>query len=299
MSPFRWSCGILLLLGWVTGWGAETVTVATYNIENYGPANRMTAAGFRPDYPKPEAEKAALRQVMRGMNVDLLVLQEMGGQPYLDELRRDLKSEGLDYAHAVLASAADADRHVAIMSKRPLREVITHTDLTFSYLGGRETVKRGLLEATINTAAGPVTIFAVHLKSRLTERPEDPQSARRRGAEASAVRDRVLKKFPVPGQGAYLVLGDCNDTRTSLALTHLQKRGRTVVASLLPAADSRGERWTHAFRREESYSRADYILVSPGLRPKVAGAAARIYDGDGVSQASDHRPVVVTLELGP
>jgi len=184
MSPFRWSCGILLLLGWVTGWGAETVTVATYNIENYGPANRMTAAGFRPDYPKPEAEKAALRQVMRGMNVDLLVLQEMGGQPYLDELRRDLKSEGLDYAHAVLASAADADRHVAIMSKRPLREVITHTDLTFSYLGGRETVKRGLLEATINTAAGPVTIFAVHLKSRLTERPEDPQSARRRGAEA-------------------------------------------------------------------------------------------------------------------
>ena len=70
---------------------AETLTVATYNIENYGPANRMTEAGFRKDYPKPEAEKRALRAVIRALHADVLVLQEMGGQPYLDELRRDLK----------------------------------------------------------------------------------------------------------------------------------------------------------------------------------------------------------------
>lgn len=87
---------------------AESLTVATYNIENYGPADRMTDAGFRKDYPKPEGEKRALRAVIRALNADILVLQEMGGQPYLDELRRDLKSEGLDYPHAALATAAES-----------------------------------------------------------------------------------------------------------------------------------------------------------------------------------------------
>lgn len=73
---------------------AETLTLATYNVENYGPAKRVTEAGYRKDYPKPEAEKAALRTVLRGINADVLVLQEMGGAVYLEELRRDLKAEG-------------------------------------------------------------------------------------------------------------------------------------------------------------------------------------------------------------
>ncbi|HUR56503.1 MAG TPA: endonuclease/exonuclease/phosphatase family protein, partial [Opitutaceae bacterium] len=87
------------------------------------------------------------------------------------------------------------------------------------------------------------------------------------------------------------------DGKTSKALAHLQKRGRTDVAALLPAADSRGEAWTHAYRREESYSRVDHILVSPLLVAAVRGSAARIYDGEGVRAASDHRPVVAVLEL--
>ncbi len=276
---------------------AETLTVATYNIENYGPANRMTEAGYRTDYPKPEPEKKALRLVIRGLNADVLVVQEMGPQPYLDELRRDLKAEGLDYPHAVLALASDADRHIALLSRRPLKGVTTHQALSFSYLGAKETVKRGLLEATIATEAGDVTIFAVHLKSRFTDRPDDPLSAIRRGGEATAVRDCVLRKFPAPAMARFIILGDCNDGKTSKALGYLQKRGRTDIATLLPAADSRGEWWTHAYRREESYSRVDHILVSPLLITAVAGGAARIYDGEGVRAASDHRPVVVTLKL--
>jgi len=288
------------VLGWllaIAGLRAETLTLATYNVENYGPANRMTEAGYRKDYPKPEAEKAALRAVIRGLQADLLVLQEMGAGPFLGELRRDLKTEGLDYPHAALASAGDADRHVAILSKRPLRGVVTHTDLVFTYFGAKEAVKRGLLEATIATAAGEVTVFAVHLKSRITERADDPGSAIRRGGEATAVRDRVLLRFPVPAKARFVVLGACNDGRSSRPFGYLQKRGKTEIAKLLPAADSRGEGWTHAFRRDDSYTRVDHILVSPGLFAAVRGGAARIYDGAGVREASDHRPVVVTLDL--
>jgi endonuclease/exonuclease/phosphatase family metal-dependent hydrolase len=276
---------------------AETLTVATYNVENYGPADRITEAGFRPDYPKPESEKRALRRVIHGLNADVLALQEMGGSAHLEELRRDLRSEGLDYPHAVLASASDANRHVALLSKRPLIDATTHTDLTFAYLGARETVKRGLLEASVSTATGKITIFVVHLKSRFTDAADDPSSAVRRGAEASAIRDRVLQRFPTLGNTRFLIVGDCNDGKTSKAVAHLQKRGKTEVAELLPAVDSRGEAWTHAYRREESYSRVDHIFAAPGLVAAVKGGAARIYDGDGVRQASDHRPVLVTLDL--
>lgn len=291
-------CCVGLLLVRLTAW-AETLTLATYNIENYGPANRRTESGFHKDYPKPEAEKAALRTVIRALGADVLVMQEMGDQPYLDELRRDLKTEGLDYPYHFLAVADDADRHLAILAKRPLKAVTTHTDLQFKYLGDKEAVKRGLVEATIATANGDLTFFAVHLKSRFTERPDDPMSAIRRAGEATAIRDRVLKRFPKPAESRFLVLGDCNDSRASKAATFIQKRGKTEITRLLPAADSRGESWTHLYRREDSYSRVDHVFVSPALQPAVQNGAARIYDGPGVRDASDHRPVIVVLNVGP
>lgn len=289
--------GCLGVMLWAGILRAETLTIATYNIENYGPANRMTEAGYRKDYPKPEAEKRALRAVIRGVNADVLVMQEMGVQAYLDELRRDLKAEGLDYPHAALAAAADADRHLAVLAKRPLRAVTTHTDLQFNYLGGKETVKRGLLEVTIPTAAGDLTVFAVHLKSRFTDRPDDPLSAIRRAGEATAIRDRVLKRFPAPGEARFVIAGDCNDSRTGKSAAFLQKKGKTEISVLLPAADSRGEVWSHYYRREEMYSRVDQMFVSPLLKKAVPGGSGRIYDGEGVRDASDHRPVLVVLHL--
>ena len=57
---------------------AETLTVATYNVENYVAADRMTETGYRKDYPKPELEKRALRRVIRALAADVVVLQEMG-----------------------------------------------------------------------------------------------------------------------------------------------------------------------------------------------------------------------------
>lgn len=286
--------GLALL---ISGVRAETLTVATYNIENYGTSNRMTEAGYRKDYPKPEPEKRALRAVFKAMNADVVVLQEMGPRPYLDELQRDLKNEGFDYPHVALATAADADRHIAILSRRPLVKVTTHTDLEFTYFGAKETVKRGLLEATVTTSAGELTLFAVHLKSRFTERPDDGQSAIRRAGEAAAIRDRILKRFPLPAAASFVILGDCNDGKASKALERLRTRGKTVVAELLPATDSRGESWTHAFRKDDTYTRVDHILVSPGLSAAVRGGVARIVDADGVRSASDHRPVVATLEF--
>lgn len=287
---------VLAVIGFGVGaTGAETVTLATYNVENYTLANRMVEGVYRPEYPKPEAEKAALRTVLRGLDADILALQEIGGRPFLEELRRDLRHDGLDYPHAVILEHSDEPRHVAVLSRRPFTAVEKHTDLTFRYFDGTERVRRGLLEVRLATAVGELTVFVVHLKSRFTERRDDPMSAQRRAGEAVVIRDRVLVRFPEPASAQFVIVGDFNDGRTARPVEAMLSRGQTIIAELLPAADSRNETWTHRYAKEDSYSRVDHILVSPGLAPVVHGAAARIYDGPGVREASDHRPVVMTL----
>jgi endonuclease/exonuclease/phosphatase family metal-dependent hydrolase len=277
---------------------AQTLTLATYNVENYGSVDRMTADGFRTDYPKPEAEKAALRMVIRALGADVLALQEIGSAAALEELRLDLRSEGMDYPASVFLEAADRDRHVALLSRRPFRQVRRHADLAFAYLGGEERVKRGLLEAVVAAPPGELTIFVVHLKSRLTARADDPAAAIRRAAEAAAVRACIRARFPDPASGRFVVLGDCNDGARSPALRRLAYAGATLVAWRLPAVDGRGETWTEFYRRGESYAVLDHILVSPALRTAVRGGAARVYDGPGVETASDHRPLLAVLDFG-
>ncbi|HZL44821.1 MAG TPA: endonuclease/exonuclease/phosphatase family protein [Opitutaceae bacterium] len=290
--------GALLVEAMVAGGAsAGSVTVATYNVENYVAADRRVDEVYRPAYPKPEAAKTALRAVIRALDADVLALQEMGPDGYLEELRRDLRAEGLDYPHVAMAEAVDADRHVAVLSRIPFGRVQTHADLDFRYFGGRAKVKRGLLEVAVTVDGTELTLFVVHLRSRFTERPDDPGAALFRAGEAAAVRDLVLRRFPDPAAARFVVLGDCNDTRNSKPLRLLTRRGGTMIATLAKAADPNGETWTYYYHRDDTYSRVDYVLVSPGLASAVAAGGARVYDGPGVREASDHRPVVVRLEL--
>jgi len=287
--------GFLLLNLWAVTLAAP-LTVATYNVENYTLADRMEEGVYRKTYPKPEAEKAALRAVIRGLNADVLTLQEIGGEPFLAELQRDLRHEGVDYPYAAVLAADDKDRMIAVLSKRPFTGVTRHADLSFKYFDGVEKVRRGLLEVRVATDAGEVALFVAHLKSLYTERPDDPGAALQRTGEAVAVRDRVLKVFPEPATARFVILGDLNDNRTSRPVRALLERGKTVIAEWLPAADERGQVWSHFYRKEDSYARIDHILVSPGLWPRVRGRVGRIFDSPEVMQASDHRPVSVVIE---
>ena len=276
---------------------SAALTVAAYNIENYTLADRMVDGVYRKAYPKPEAEKAALRQVIAGVAPDILAVEEMGPQPFLDDFQRELKAAGLDYPYTALLEAVDQNRHVAVLSKVPFKEVRRHAAVPLAGALAKDVVKRGVLEVVFATDAGDFSLFVVHLKSKLTERKDDPEGATQRQLEAQAVRDLVLAEFPDPKQGRFILCGDWNDTRGSKPIRTLQKRGETVVGELLPAADTRGEAWTHYYHQEDDYSRIDYLLVSPALQPFVTGGRAHVWDGPGTTEASDHRPVYLQLKL--
>ena len=284
--------------------GAETLTVATYNVANYTLTNRRLADGsFRPDYPKPEEEKAALRQVIASLDADVIALQEVGGPGFLAELRRDLASEGVAYPYGEAPVGDDEARGLAVLSRRPLGRVILHRDLRAKRRGAEhdEPVKRGLLQVEVPLHDGVMTLFVVHLKSRLTEAKEDPAAEEQRLAEAQAVRDRILELFPDPKAARFVIAGDFNDTPGSRALAAMQARGKTGIATEADATDERLQRWTHAYERTGVYSRFDHVLVSEGLwRDKGENVRGRIVGEpwSAIKRASDHRPLVVTIQMG-
>ncbi len=288
---------IALIFAFLSGHArAEQVTLATYNLENYVTVGRMVEGTYRQNYPKPEDEKTALRAVIAGLHADIIVFQEMGPRPFLNELQRDLTRANCAYPCAEIMEAADNERHVAILSRKPFRQVIKHSDLRFNYFGSTTAVKRGLLEVKFHVGQSELTVFAVHLKSRITDRSDDDQSTFRRTEEARAVRDCILSEYN-PEQTHFILLGDCNDVPRSKPIAALLHRGKTKIFDLLPATDSRGETWTEWYRREDSYSRIDYALVSPALQPFILTGKATIADGPETLVASDHRPLIVTLDL--
>jgi len=282
------------------GGAAEVpIRVATYNLKNYLTMDRRVDGTYRPAYPKPEVEKTALREVIREANADILALQEIGTLPFLEELRQDLRAEGLDYPHLHHLEAADEERHLAVLSKIPFVEERSVDLLLFKYFGEEEAVKRGLIELVFETGGRSWSLFVVHLKSRYSDRKDDPESEQRRVGEARAVRNLILRRFPAPGKSFFLMAGDLNDTRASRTVTALLKRGKTEISVDVPALNPWGQTWTYHYQKEEIYSRSDYFLASRGLFALIRNARGTVVESEAASIASDHRLVYLDLVFPP
>lgn len=272
--------------------------MATYNLENYLLKDGVTERGWRPNYPKTERSKTALRAVIAAVNPDVLAVQEMGTAPFLRELQRDLRSDGLDYPYVCLLAAQDEVRHLAVLSRIPVAEVHEHTEMTFPYFGEREPIKRGLLEVVFQTKGERWSLFVVHLKSKWTEHPDDPQAEARRTGEATAARNRILERHDPEAGALFLIAGDFNDTRDTAPLRRFLRKGPVQISEMIPTGDSRGHSWTHYWERQDLYSRVDFLLVSPAMKGNVVEGEGYIYDHSGYEEASDHRLVWADFRFG-
>jgi len=251
-------------------------------------------------YPKPEEEKAAVRAVVCEVGADILCLQEVGGDAFLEELRQDLRLEGLYYPHGVLLVGADPVRRVAVLSRYPWDSRADHAELDFPYFGGRERVKRGVLELRFVTQGFAWRLLVVHLKSPITERAEDPLAEQRRAGEARAVRGLLEQVVTEEGGGRFILAGDFNaepESPQMAPLTAPLRTGGAPLAMLVPVADGGGAAWTHRWMATGRSRQVDHLLVSPELVPQVREGRGWIHDGRGALEGSDHR--LVWLDLMP
>ena len=282
---------------------AETFRVAAYNVENY--LDQPTES--RPKIKSAEA-KAKVRETIRAMKPDVLVLEEMGGLSALTELRDSLKARRLHYPYMEHITGYDTNIHVAVLSKFPFTARRPHTNDTFLLSGRRFTVSRGLLEVDVQVNANySFTLLAAHLKSKRPIPDADEEDLRLE--EAKVLREKVDLRLAANLNANLIVLGDFNDTYDSKSTKAIIGRGKTKLVDTRPAERNgdnqphptnphyfpRNVTWTHHFGAKDSYERFDYILLSPGMANELVTGQTYIPTIPNWGIGSDHRPVLATF----
>jgi endonuclease/exonuclease/phosphatase family metal-dependent hydrolase len=294
--------GLTLALFCSIAFGADTFRVATYNVENYLDQPTET----RP-YVKSAGARAKVRESIRALNPDVLALEEMGTTNALLELRASLKAEGLDYPYWEHVQGWDTNIHVAVLSKLPITTRRPHTNDNFLLDGQRFSVRRGFAEVDIQATTNfTFTLIAAHLKSRLAV-PEADQTQLRL-EEAKVLRGIIDEHFKANPNAKLVVLGDFNNLKSSDSTKEIIGHGKFKLTDTRPAErngdntpneiprfEPRNVTWTHYYGKDDTYSRIDYILLSPAMAHDwvTNETYALMIPNWGVG--SDHRPIVATF----
>lgn len=283
---------------------AETFRVATYNLENYldQPTESRT-------HPKSAAAKAKIRESIRALNPDVLAIQEIGTTSALMELRDSLKAEGLNFPYWEHVTGFDTNIHVAVLSRFPFISRRPHTNETFLLGGRRFRVSRGFVEVDVSVNAHySFTLISAHLKSK---RPVgNADEAEQRLEEAKLLRKIIETDLAANPNANLIVLGDLNDTHDSPPVkTIIGRRGKHKLVdtrpaerngdntpSANPAWEPRDITWTHFYGVEDTYSRIDYILLSPAMAREWIKSETYVLTIANWGVGSDHRPLAATFE---
>ncbi len=266
---------------------SSSIRFVSYNLENF-----LTMPRGKEEKFKPEHETKALIANIVCTAPDVLGVCEIGTQKDLDHLQDLLLQAGLEFKHCFLAMGADPERRQALLSRYPIRP---HEVPNYSYhLGGAtHQIRRGILDATVMTPNGDIRFLGVHLKSKRPIPFYDQADIRRE--EAFILREHASKLLS-DSDMKLLVFGDMNDTQGSTAIRIL--RGpKNKKLHAINMYDKHGTKWTHYWKREDLYSRIDYVFVSAALLPHINKNASYILDLIPNDPASDHRPLVTIIEL--
>jgi endonuclease/exonuclease/phosphatase family metal-dependent hydrolase len=283
---------------------AQTFRVATYNVENY--LDQPTESRH---VVKSLEAKAKVRQVIEAMKPDVLALEEMGSTNALMELRASLKSEGHDFSFWDYVEGSDTNIHVAVLSKFPIVARYPHTNDEFLLDGKRFRVERGFAEMEIQAATNfTFTLIAAHLKSQL-QTPNADEAEERLG-EANVLRSIIDEHFKANPNAKLIVLGDFNDLKNSDPIKKIIGRGKFKLTDTRPAErngdnsfveniyhEPRDVTWTYFYGADDTYSRIDYILLSPAMARDWVKEETYIPTIPNWGIGSDHRPIIATFEV--
>lgn len=272
-----------------TSGDARDISFVSYNLKNYLTMRRGSSYSG-----KPEEEIDALIDILVAEKPDILGVSEIGSEKDLLDLQSRLASRGIKLNHHEHTGGADRTRFLGFLSRFPIVDRNSQTDLSYELTGQTRTISRGLLDVTIDTGSRELRFLGVHLKSKRPVDYADQNLVREN--EAHLVREHatsILKENP---DVLLLTYGDFNDTIGSKTLQIL--RGRRNSKINMPDhyfKDTRGHLWTHFWDYQDVYSRFDYVLFSSGVRPLINAADSAIVEDPGM-KASDHRALRLMLK---
>jgi endonuclease/exonuclease/phosphatase family metal-dependent hydrolase len=190
-----------LLFAALTLLGAETMKIASYNVENLfdlhydGTEYLEYIPGTSWQWNRTNYDKKLhnIAQVIADMNADVIALQEVESLQALRDLKKAVKRAGLYYPHHAFAGAKNTTVKVALLSQYPIAYA---RELPVS--GSRK--YRAILEVKLEIEGHPIYLFVNHWKSK-----SGPESRRIVSAKALKKRlDALGHDKPI------LMLGDFN-----------------------------------------------------------------------------------------
>jgi endonuclease/exonuclease/phosphatase family metal-dependent hydrolase len=231
----------------------------------------------------------------------------MGGTNALLELRDSLKAGGLDLPYWEHVCGFDTNIHVAVLSKFPFTARRPHTNDNFLLSGRHFRVSRGFSEVDIQVNANySFTLLGAHLKSKRPVTQGD--EAEMRLEKAKLLSEKVEAILSANPNANLIVVGDFNNTKNSPSTKAVIGSGKFKLVDTRPAErngdnapnpvsrfDPMNVTWPYYYGVEDSYSRIDYILLSPGMAREWVKEETYIPTIPNWGVGSDHRPIVATF----
>jgi endonuclease/exonuclease/phosphatase family metal-dependent hydrolase len=273
------------------------ITFCSYNLKNYLRMERFVGGKRTEGVGKSEREIAAVVKFITDIRPDVLGVCEIGAADELRDLQARLKAAGMDLPELETAHGGDPTRQLGLLSRFPIVSRASQTALRYQIGDQIFPVQRGFLDATVRVRKGfELRCVGVHLKSK-REVPDADQKLMRRN-EAHLLRqhtESILKQAP---DTKLLLYGDFNEDKAEAAIVEIEGvSGMELSMHRINVKDSRGEAWTHYWEFQDMYSRFDYFFVSRPLEPYVDKRASHIYDVPSFYSGSDHRPIVMKIDL--
>ena len=258
---------------------AAVVRLATWNVHDlFDEVDRREPPGALDEVPSPaevEARLEAVAAVLRRLDADAVLLQEVEDLPLLTRL-----AARAGYPAARLLEGNDPRGiDVALLSRLPVRRYAGHA--AEREPDGSVRWPRDAVEAVLEAGGRPLVLLGTHLSSRLSD-PDGLKRARQ-AAALRALAEAAAEATP----GALVVAGgDLNDEAAAPALAPLLGDG-----AWLDAAPAGAWTWGAGAQR----SALDHLALPAGQIGAVL--SARVEGGADAAAASDHRPVVIDLAV--
>lgn len=274
----------------------HSIRILNWNVENYNILNNNFGR------TKPIRSRELIAQTIDKLTPNIVLLQEIGNKQSLNDLRSRLVRRESKLTHQFMTSSNVSPLQLAILSDRPFKTIKFYDQLSFIHLSQMRKVRRGLLHAVVEISSDrEVHVFNMHLKSKRVVPHLDEEIFRiQESTEIRKLMSSIMKAYP---DAIFVVAGDMNDFAHSKTMKIMRGHGATRLWDLAPAepgqviSHPRKTTWTHYFEGKDTYSRIDYFLVGTHVRPFVNRENTFVYDDNIWGDASDHRPLILTLSF--